>query len=65
MIRYDIDLAVFSIEDARRHLVADDPQAQFALSQFGEAEGLTPPVAGAPDDRQPLSAQRRPGRFEP
>ena len=41
MIRYDIDLALFSIEDARRHLVADDPQAQFALSQFGEAEGLT------------------------
>ena len=24
--------AVFSIEDARRHLVADDPQAQFALA---------------------------------
>jgi carboxyl-terminal processing protease len=41
MIRYDIDLAVFSIEDARRHLVADDPQAQFALSQFTEAAGLT------------------------
>jgi hypothetical protein len=41
MIRYDIDLAVFSIEDARRHLVGDDPQAQFALSQFDEAAGLT------------------------
>jgi carboxyl-terminal processing protease len=41
MIRYDIDLVVFSIEDARRHLVADDPQAQFARSQFGEAERLT------------------------
>jgi carboxyl-terminal processing protease len=41
MIRYDIDLAVFSIEDARRHLVHDDPQTQFALSQFDEAAGLT------------------------
>jgi carboxyl-terminal processing protease len=41
MIRYDIDLAVFSIEDARRHLVSDDPQTQFALSQFAEAAGLT------------------------
>jgi carboxyl-terminal processing protease len=41
MIRYEIDAALFSMEDARRHLVADDPQAQYALSLFGEAEGLT------------------------
>ena len=38
MIRYEIDAALFSIEDARRHLVAVDPQAQYALSLFGEAE---------------------------
>ena len=41
MIRYEIDAALFSTEDARRHLVADDPQAQYALSLFGEAESLT------------------------
>ena len=41
MVRYEIDAALFSIEDARRHLVAVDPQAQYALSLFGEAEGLT------------------------
>jgi hypothetical protein len=29
------------MEDARRHLVAVDPQALYALSLFGEAEGLT------------------------
>jgi carboxyl-terminal processing protease len=41
MVRYEIDAAVFSVEDARRHLVGSDPQAQFALSLFGEAEELT------------------------
>ncbi|MBP1605089.1 MAG: ctpA [Acidobacteria bacterium] len=41
MIRYEIDLALFSVEDARRHLVATDPQAQFALAQFPEAIKLT------------------------
>ena len=52
MIRYDIDLALFGVEDARRHLISQDPQAQFALSQFPEAVKLgqltrnRPPVAG-------------------
>jgi len=41
MIRYDIDLALFGVEEARRNLVAKDPQAQFALGQFAEAERLT------------------------
>jgi carboxyl-terminal processing protease len=41
MIRYDIDIALFGVEEARRSLVAQDPQAQFALGQFGEAERLT------------------------
>jgi hypothetical protein len=41
MIRYEIDAALFSMEDARKHLVAVDPQAQYALSLFGEAESLT------------------------
>jgi carboxyl-terminal processing protease len=41
MIRYDIDLALFGVAAARRHLVAADPQAQFAMGLFDEAERLT------------------------
>ena len=41
MMRYDIDLALFGISEARRNLVMQDPQAQFALNQFGEAARLT------------------------
>jgi carboxyl-terminal processing protease len=40
MIRYQIDLALFGIDEARRNLIAQDPQAQVALGQFGEAERL-------------------------
>ena len=41
MIHYDIDVALFGIEEARRNLIAVDPQAQFALQQFPEAIRLT------------------------
>jgi carboxyl-terminal processing protease len=41
MIRYDVDLALFGVETARRRLVSEDPQAQFALSQFPEAVKLS------------------------
>jgi carboxyl-terminal processing protease len=41
MIRYDIDLALFGVEEARRNLIAKDPQAQFALQQFPDAVKLT------------------------
>ena len=37
MIHYDIDLALFGVEEARRNLIAKDPQAQFALQQFPDA----------------------------
>jgi carboxyl-terminal processing protease len=40
MIRFRIDEAVFGIADARRHLVAVDPQAQIAITMFGEAQKL-------------------------
>ena len=36
----EIDNALFGVADARRHLVAADPQAQLALQQFGEAQKL-------------------------
>jgi carboxyl-terminal processing protease len=41
MIKYDVNLALFGVEEARRHIIAADPQAQFALSQFPEAVKLT------------------------
>jgi carboxyl-terminal processing protease len=40
MIRYEIDLNVFNVATAVRHMIDRDPQAQFALKQFGEAETL-------------------------
>lgn len=41
MIHYDVDLALFGVEEARRNLIMRDPQAQFALSHFGEALRMT------------------------
>jgi carboxyl-terminal processing protease len=46
MIHFEIDSALFGMDEARRNLIAKDPQAQFALSQFGEAEQLLQ-LAGA------------------
>ena len=40
MIRYEIDLDLFSVATARKNLANADPQLQFALSQFPEAEAL-------------------------
>jgi len=40
MIHFEIDRALFGMEEARRNVIAKDPQAQFALSQFPEAEHL-------------------------
>jgi len=41
MIRYDIDLALFGVATARRHLVETDPQAQYGMGLFDEAARLT------------------------
>jgi carboxyl-terminal processing protease len=40
MIRYEIDIALFDLATARRHLLEKDPQAQYALTLFPEAERL-------------------------
>ena len=40
MIRFRIDEALFGMSDARRHLLGVDPQAQLALTMFGEAQKL-------------------------
>jgi carboxyl-terminal processing protease len=47
MIRFEIDNGVFGIADARRHLIGVDPQAQAALTMFGEAQKLTELSKGA------------------
>ena len=41
MIHYDLDVALFGVAEAQKNLIARDPQAQFALAQFGEAVKLT------------------------
>jgi carboxyl-terminal processing protease len=40
MIHFEIDSALFGMEEARHNLITKDPQAQFALAQFPEAEHL-------------------------
>jgi carboxyl-terminal processing protease len=41
MIKYEVDLALFSIQEARKNLIGADPQARFAMSVFADAEKLT------------------------
>jgi carboxyl-terminal processing protease len=40
MIRYEIDIALFDAATARRHLLEKDPQTQYALGLFAEAESM-------------------------
>ena len=40
MIHYDVDLALFGVSEARRNLIAMDPQARFGLGLFPEAAAL-------------------------
>ena len=40
MIRYEIDLDLFGVETARKDLVKSDPQLQFALTLFPDAQRL-------------------------
>jgi carboxyl-terminal processing protease len=41
MIRYEIDVPLFSVAVAQQHLIETDPQAKFAFTQFPEALKLT------------------------
>ena len=41
MLHYEIDLALFGIDEAKKNLVAADPQAQFAVKQISEAVRMT------------------------
>jgi carboxyl-terminal processing protease len=40
MIHYEVDMALFGLSEARQSLLASDPQAQFAMRLFPEAERL-------------------------
>jgi carboxyl-terminal processing protease len=40
MIKYEVDLDLFGVEEARRNLSRVDPQAQFALQFFPQAQQL-------------------------
>ena len=40
MIHFEVDLDLFGVEEARRNLSKVDPQAQYALTFFGEAQRL-------------------------
>jgi carboxyl-terminal processing protease len=41
MIKYEVDVALFGVEEGRRNLIQHDPQAQTAVGLFGDAERLT------------------------
>jgi carboxyl-terminal processing protease len=41
MMHYEIDVALFNVAEAQKNLIAKDPQAQFALTQFADAVKLT------------------------
>ena len=47
MIRYEVDLQLFDAATAGRHLLDKDPQAQYALGLFGEAETLLKAAPGS------------------
>jgi hypothetical protein len=40
MMHYEIDIALFGSDEARRNLTASDPQAQYAVTLFPEAVRL-------------------------
>jgi hypothetical protein len=41
MIRFEVDVALFGVSEAWRHLILVDPQAQAAIASFPEAQKLT------------------------
>jgi carboxyl-terminal processing protease len=51
MIRYEIDLDLFGVENARKNLSKADPQLQFAMTLFPEAEALMRLSGPAPERR--------------
>jgi hypothetical protein len=50
MIRFEIDVDLFGVEVARKNLSRQDPQLQYALTLFPEAEALMR-LTGSPERR--------------
>ena len=50
MIRFEIDVDLFGVEVARKNLARQDPQLQYSLTLFPEAEALMR-LAGSPERR--------------
>jgi len=50
MIRFEIDVDLFGVEVARKNLSRQDPQLQYALTLFAEAEALMR-LTGSPERR--------------
>jgi len=50
MVHFEIDIDLFGVEVARKDLSRQDPQLQYALTLFPEAEALMR-LAGAPERR--------------
>jgi hypothetical protein len=48
MLHFEIDVTLFSPSEARRNFFGKDPQAQYALSLFPEAERLLTLAHGRP-----------------
>lgn len=46
MIRYEIDLNLWGVSEARRRLVVDDPQIRLAVGQFAEADRMVRQARG-------------------
>jgi hypothetical protein len=51
MLRYEVDVDLFGIEASRRNLSGRDPQLQFALTLFPEAQQLLNLGQAAPQRR--------------
>ena len=58
MIRYEIDLDLFGLATASENLAKADPQLQFAMSTFGEAEELFRLRAASPRRAARLGSRR-------
>jgi hypothetical protein len=51
MIRFEIDVDLFGVEVARKNLSRQDPQLQYALTLFPEAEALMRLNGATPERR--------------
>ncbi|MDQ3070831.1 MAG: S41 family peptidase [Acidobacteriota bacterium] len=59
MIRYEIDVDLFGVEQARRSLISQDPQARFAQTLFDEAAKLTQMTRTKASGKSGVSASLR------